>query len=156
MPSGNSFSIPRHPQLIFLLATWFHNKRKQFVSMYSLLTSPWPYSLVPRPSGCNVWAAILLCISNSNRHIIATPLPECAVALRVWAISVKKCKLSTNLLLFCCWMSFLFQANNEYSAKKTQHARLGCQTLWHTIYISKLSIIYLIVYLYIFLIIGDV
>lgn len=42
MPSGNSFSIPRHSQLIFMLATWFHNKHKQFVSIvfssYSVMT----------------------------------------------------------------------------------------------------------------------
>lgn len=31
MPSGNSFSIPWHPQLIFMLATRFHNEHKQFV-----------------------------------------------------------------------------------------------------------------------------
>lgn len=42
MPSGNSFSIPRHPQLIFMLAPRFHNKHKPFVSIvfspYSAMT----------------------------------------------------------------------------------------------------------------------
>lgn len=76
--------------------------------LYSLLTLPWPYSLVPGPSECNVWAAILLCISNTNRLTLAILLLEWAVALRVWAISVKKCKpvaVVPRVRALCCSVS---------------------------------------------------